>query len=143
MTNRILVFGQKGKGTSMTLEFSFLCDYLDITDRGLVNIYGGAIHRLSFDKLPDKRPITLALAIQYDPIDDSGFHRLETRVIDGDGTDSMNPEIVETSFPRDRRFYCMDIKLRPAFKDYGEHSVEVSVDGHHLTSIPLSIVSDD
>lgn len=120
MVNRVFVFGQKGKGTSMTLEFSFLCDYVDVTDRGLLNIYGGAIHRLSFDKLPEKRPLTLAFAIEYDPIQDSGFHKLETRVIDSDGKDTMNPEIVETIFPRDKRFCGMDIKLRPAFKDYGE-----------------------
>lgn len=143
MVNRIFVFGQKGKVTSMRVEFCLLCDYIDVTDRKLFNIYGGGIHRLSFDKLPEKRPLTLAFAIEYDPIQDGGFHKLETRVIDSNGKDSMNPEIVDATFPIDRRFYGMDIKLRPAFKDYGEYSVELSIDGHHLTSIPLSIVSDD
>lgn len=142
MKNRLLMFGERGKRTTMMLEFCFLCDYVDVTDRGLLNIYGGAIHRLSFTKLPEERPLMLAMSIEYDPIEDSGFHRLEARVIDGNSRDSMCPEIVETSFPRDKRFYGMDIKLHPFFSRYGEHSVEVSVDGHHLTSIPLNVIVD-
>ena len=142
MINRILKFVEKDKETTMRLEFALLCDYVDFTDRGLFNAYGAGIHALHCRKLPDARPIVLMMAIEYDPVEDKGTHKIEIRIIDSDGKNIIKPDITDADFSSTVRFYGFDTKLYPTFEKYELHSVEIMLDGNNIASIPLDIIME-
>lgn len=126
----------------MKLELAFLCDFAEITNRNLFNAYGGGIRRIRFKRLPDTQDITLLLSIGYIPIEESGDHKVEVRLIDGNGKDRMEPEIRDTEFSKDQRSYDAVFDLKPRFEKYEEHSVEIMVDGRCFTSMSLDIIPE-
>jgi hypothetical protein len=138
MVNRIFIFGEKATGRSMRVEYSFLCEYADPTRGDLINIFGAGLHSLPFTKLPDKRPLTLVMSIEYSQ-EAVGEHKVDIRLIDSDGKDRICPLTSDVVFPTDKRFYGFDIRLCPLFHRYEYHSVEVTVDGRRVASIPLTI----
>ena len=142
MVNRILRLLLKDEETTMKPELAFLCDYVDFTDRGLFNAYGAGIRILSLRKLPDTRSITLVASIEYDPAKDSGSHVIRVRVIDAEGIDVMKGMGIRDNFPSDPGFYVFNMKLHPTFNRYGAYSVELTVDGISMASLPLHIVME-
>jgi hypothetical protein len=141
MVNRIFIFGQRGEGKSMCVEYAFLCEYADPTRGNLLNIFGAGLHTLSFKRLPKERPLTLVMSIEYTP-KDVGEHTVDIRLIDSDGRDKVCPMTSDIIFPADKRFYGFDARLCPLFHRYELHSVEVTVDGRNIASIPLKIVAE-
>ena len=139
MVNRI--FGEKATGKSMCVEYSFLCEYADPTRGDLINIFGAGLHTLSFTKLPEERPITVVVSIEYN-VDYAGDHMIEIRLIDSDGKDKIRPLTLDAVFPNDKHFYGFDARLCPLFHRYETHSVEIAVDRHNIASIPLDVVID-
>ena len=142
MVNRILYLIGKNEETTMRLESAFLCDCVDFTEKGLLNAYGMGIHALSFSKLPDKRPIMLVIAIEYDSVKDSGTHTIGIRIIDSDGRGVIKPIKMDDKFPTTARYYALDTKLYPTFDKYETHSVEVTLDGNNIASLPLDVVQE-
>ena len=140
MVNRILHLIGKDKETMMRLDFVFLCDYVDFTDHGLFNAYGAGINAFHYRKLPDGRTITLVMAIEYDPAENSGTHTIEIRIIDPDGRNRIKPSVTNVDFLGTTSFYAFDTKLFPTFDKCGSHSVEVTFDGDNIASLPLDIV---
>jgi len=139
MINRIHRLIEEDEETTMRLEFAFLCDYVDFTGHGLFNAYGAGVHELRCGRLPDGRCFVLMMNVEYDPREDSGAHTIEIRIIDPDGKNCIKPIAVKADFLSSRRFYDLDIKLCPSFDRYGQHSVEVRIDGDNILSYPLDI----
>ena len=142
MVNRIFIFGQTGKSKSMRVEYAFLADCVDTTQNGLFNCYGCGIHVLQFDKLPEERPLTLAMSIQHSP-EDAGDHIIKIRLIDSEGRDKISPIVMDAEFTTTAKFYGLYTRFYPLFHRYGLHSVEVTVDGRQVASLPLSIEQDN
>ena len=80
------------------------------------------------------------MAIEYDPADNSGTHIIEVRIIDPDGRNRIKPSVTNVDFLGTTSFYAFDTKLFPTFDKYGPHSVEVTLDGDNIVSLPLDIV---
>jgi hypothetical protein len=135
------MYGQRGEGKSMYVEYAFLCEYADPTRGDLLNIFGAGLHTLSFTKLPDERPLTLVASIEYSP-EDVGEHTVGIKLIDSDGKDKICPMTSDVIFSADKRFYGFDARLCPLFHKYESHSVEVTVDGRNIASIPLNVFAE-
>jgi len=94
---------------------------------------------LSISQLPAQRILTLFLDVQYNNATESGEHVLEIKLIDKDGKNVIKPFL-----KKEKAISCLFFpQLKPRFYNYGVHSVEVSIDGYHLTATLLNILSFD
>ncbi|MCM8831035.1 MAG: hypothetical protein NC918_02445 [Candidatus Omnitrophica bacterium] len=123
----------------MKSQFAFLCEAANITANNLFNVLGGGIATLFFPQLPVQKTLGLLLRIEYNAILESGSHKIEIRLIDSDGKDKMAPLFLDVDFPNNLRFFNFITNLNIIFDVYGLHSVEISVDRHIITSIPLQV----
>ena len=115
----------------------------EITTDGLFNVKDGGIDCLHFTKLPVKTSRMLFADIEYDSITESGEHKIEIRIIDGDGNNKMSPILLNVDFPQNKRFYDFGGELIATFDNYGMHSIEIFIDGTHIKSLPLNIVPEE
>lgn len=127
----------------MNPSVAFLCKKFEITKDGLFNVENGGIDCLHFTKLPAETSRMLLADIEYDHITESGEHKIEIRIIDGDGNNKMSPILLDVDFPQNKRFYDFGGELIAAFDSYGMHSVEIFIDGTHIKSLPLNIVPEE
>ncbi len=125
----------------MNSQFAFLCEAANISANNLFNVLGGGIVNLYFKELPQRQALTLLLRIEYNSVIENGKHLIEIRLVDGDGRDKILPLSLEVDFPAQGRFFNFITSLIPTFDVYGPHSVEISVDRHSISSIPLNIIS--
>ncbi|MBP7949612.1 MAG: hypothetical protein KA004_08140 [Verrucomicrobiales bacterium] len=91
------------------------------------------------------RNCVLALRVCFRPTDE-GQHNLSIRIIDVDGKDvipALPPVQFEVRLPQDVDFVTRNMILHfeaLKFDQPGTFSIEISVDGNELSSIPLRVV---
>lgn len=124
----------------MNSQFAFLCDAANISKNNLFNVLSGGIENFTFRQLPQTRPVSLLIRIEYTSVEESGDHIVEIRLIDSDGKDRMSPARLKVNFPKSGRFFNLMAPLIPRFDEYGPHGVEISVDRHTIASIPLNVI---
>lgn len=124
----------------MEMQYAFLCNAVNMAQGNLFNVLGGGITRFHFTNLPQARPVALLVKVEYNPVTEAGEHRVEIRLIDGDGRDKIAPVSLNVNFVAQNRAFNLVANLVPTFDAYGAHSVGISVDRHEITSIPLEVV---
>ena len=126
----------------MKIQVALLCDALEITDKNLINVYNGGITAIRFKKLPDTQFMAFVLAIEYIQAEESGKHTIEIRIIDGNGSDKMEPKRLDADFNDIYNTYNLWYELSPRFDKFEMHNVIVMVDEVELASLQLDILPD-
>ena len=124
----------------MKLQYAFLCELVELTERNSFNVYGGGIAAIRFKKLPDHQPLALVLCVEYNLLQESGNHDIEIRFIDGKGADVMTPEKFDGVFANDCNLYHMKFEFTPTFYQHEEHNVIIMINGVEIASIPVEIL---
>ncbi|MDD5195528.1 MAG: hypothetical protein PHQ96_07660 [Candidatus Omnitrophica bacterium] len=125
----------------MNLQFAFLCESANLSASNLFNVLGGGIGVIFFNALPQTRHLTLLLRLEYNPVMETGEHGIQIRLLDNDGLDKISSISLRLEFRKGERFFNFITGLAAKFDSFGEHSVEISVDGHSVISIPLNIMA--
>ena len=127
----------------MDIQVATLCDSaMDYNSKLCVL---GTFDTIGSRVLPVVHPAAaLALRICF-RAQDEGTHQLSIRLIDDDGTNSMQPleAAIEIQLPESADFVTrnMILNFQPLrFEKAGQFSFEVSINGQILASIPLRVI---
>ncbi len=105
----------------------------------------GAFDSIGALKAPVVRQeCTLAMRMVFRP-EDEGEHHFGVRLIDADGKDVIKPfsPSVKVKVADDAYFVSRNLMLKfpfLEFKAFGQYSIDVSLDGRVLASVPLRVV---
>lgn len=126
----------------MRVELFSLCDAATAS-AGKLNMLG-AFDTIWTKKTPAVHPqCSVALRIRFDSIEKEK-HKITINFVDADGRPLIPPAegIINVSFPDEQRsgstnliFNIQGLKL----EKYGEHSIDLAVDGRHEASLPLYV----
>jgi hypothetical protein len=126
----------------MTIQVAVLCDAA--TDySGKLNLLG-TFDTIYAPQLPALHPqCSIAVRIAFDRMEE-GPHKLILNFIDEDGAPIMPPMDVpvEVAFPSDATFISRNFIAniqQLKFERIGLYSVDLSMDGRQLSSIPLAV----
>ncbi|HEY3862341.1 MAG TPA: hypothetical protein VGO59_10670 [Verrucomicrobiae bacterium] len=126
----------------MTIQVAVLCDAA--TDyNGKLNLLG-TFDTIYAPQMPTQHPqCSVAVRLYFDRAEE-GQHTLNLNFVDEDGQPIMNSmEIpVEADFPADATFISRNLVvniLQLTFSKTGLYSVDLSMDGRSLSSIPLAV----
>ncbi len=130
----------------MTIQVAVLCD--SATDySGKLNLLG-TFDTIYAPQLPALHPqCSIAIRIAFGRIEE-GEHLLVINFVDEDGTPIMPPMDVpiDVNFPIDATFVSRNFIAniqQLKFLRTGDYSVDLSMDGRQLASIPLSVKQMD
>jgi hypothetical protein len=126
----------------MTIQVAVLCD--SATDyNGKLNLLG-TFDTIYAAQMPTQHPqCSIAIRIAFDR-DEEGRHTLLVNFVDEDGQPVMKSvQIpVQVDFPPDATFISRNMVvniLQLTFSRAGLYSVDLSLDGRPLSSIPLAV----
>jgi hypothetical protein len=126
----------------MTIQVAVLCD--SATDySGKLNLLG-TFDTIYAPQLPALHPqCSIAVRIAFDRMEE-GPHKLILNFVDEDGAPIMPPMDVpvDVSFPLDATFISRNFIAniqQLKFERIGLYSVDLSMDGRQLSSIPLAV----
>jgi len=127
----------------MNVQVAVLCDAA--TDEyGKLNLLG-AFDTIYAPQLPVLHPqCSVALRITFTG-GDEGKHNLQLNFVDADGrsiTPDFPPMPIEVALPGETHFSTRNFIVnfqQLKFEHPGIYSIDVSVDGHHVASIPLMV----
>jgi hypothetical protein len=126
----------------MTIQVAVLCDAA--TDyNGKLNLLG-TFDTIYAPEMPAQHPqCSVAIRIAFDRVEE-GPHTLNLNFVDEDGQPIMQSMQfpVEAAFPGDATFVSRSLVvnfLQLNFAKEGLYSVDLSVDGRALSSIPLAV----
>lgn len=126
----------------MTIQVAVLCDAA--TDyNGKLNLLG-TFDTIYAPQMPTQHAqCAIAIRVAFDRVEE-GTHALNMNFVDEDGMPIMNSmEIpVEAVFPADATFISRNLVvniLQLTFAKAGLYSVDLSMDGRPLSSIPLAV----
>jgi hypothetical protein len=126
----------------MTIQVAVLCDAA--TDyNGKLNLLG-TFDTIYAPKMPTEHPqCSVAVRIAFDR-NEEGRHALNLNFVDEDGQPIMKSMQIpiEVFFPPDATFISRNLVvniLQLTFSRAGLYSVDLSVDEHPLSSIPLAV----
>ena len=127
----------------MTIQVAVLCDAA--TDYNSKLNLLGAFDTIMASQLPAQHPqCSVALRIAFDRAEE-GSHRLAMNFVDEDGhpiMPPMNDVPVEIAFPADATFLSRNFVInfqQLKFQNAGLYSIDLSMDGRPLSSIPLAV----
>jgi len=127
----------------MYVEIFSLCDAATVDIGGKLNILG-AFDTIWAGGIPVGYPhFAVALRIRFDNIE-KGEHRLVVNFVDADGKHiipSVN-SLVNINFPSEQRSGSVSSVLNIQmlrFENYGEYSIDLSIDGVTKASLPLYV----
>jgi hypothetical protein len=126
----------------MTIQVAVLCDAA--TDYNSKLNLLGTFDTILAAQLPAQHPqCSVALRIAFDRVEE-GSHRLSMNFVDEDGQPIM-PVMdlpIEIVFPSDATFMSRNFVVniqQLKFEKAGLYSIDLSVDGRPLSSIPLAV----
>ncbi len=126
----------------MTIQVAVLCDAA--TDYNSKLNLLGTFDTILAAQLPAQHPqCSVALRIAFDRVEE-GAHRLSMNFVDEDGQPIM-PVMdvpIEIVFPSDATFMSRNFVVniqQLKFEKAGLYSIDLSVDGRPLSSIPLAV----
>jgi hypothetical protein len=126
----------------MTIQVAVMCDAA--TDyNGKLNLLG-TFDTIYAPQMPTQHPqCSVAIRINFDRIEE-GLHTLHLNFVDEDGQPIMKDmQIpVEAVFPADATFISRNLVvniMQLTFSKAGLYSVDLSMDGRPLSSIPLAV----
>lgn len=126
----------------MQVESFMLCDAATIGG-GKLNVLG-AFDTLYTPKVPTTHPsCAVALRMRFDHAE-VGAHKFKLKVVDTDGKQIANfPErTIEVKIPDGGSFAVTNQIVNfmgLTFKDYGNYSIDLTLDNRHEASLPLSV----
>ena len=126
----------------MTIQVAVLCDAA--TDYNSKLNLLGTFDTILISQLPAQHPqCSVALRIAFDRPEE-GSHRLSMNFVDEDGQPIMPPmEVpIEIVFPSDATFMSRNFVVniqQLKFDKAGLYSIDLSMDGRPLSSIPLAV----
>jgi hypothetical protein len=127
----------------MTIQVAVLCDAAADYNNKLSLL--GAFDTILTPQLPAQHPLcAVALRIAFDRSEE-GSHRLAMNFVDEDGHPIMPPVNnipVEIRFPADATFLSRNFVVNfqhLKFDQAGLYSIDLSMDGKALSSIPLAV----
>jgi hypothetical protein len=127
----------------MQIDYAFICDYAEARDK--VNALGIGFDTIYAQKLPVRHPHFSVVTQLRFSLTESGSKSVVVHLIDADGKDiipaingniAVNPPPVGTLESTAR--LVMEFG-NVEFKDYGNCSVRVNIEGHEVVSIPIRI----
>lgn len=124
----------------MKLEILTLCKAA-VVENGAISILS-AMDRLVAPKVPSMVPrCSVALRIRFERIE-AGEHELRLQVVDADGKSVMSPiqAKVPVQVAPGERSSTLSLVIDVnglSLPSFGEYSIDVAVDSHHLGSIPF------
>lgn len=129
----------------MDVPVAVLCDAAT-QQGGKLNILG-AFDAIVAHDLPVVHPIcTVAVRLVFERFE-AGEHRLRLKIADEDGNEIASPAELQArcEFPpeNDRPFISQNLILnlqRLRFEQPGRYSIDLSVNGKHMATIPLSVI---
>lgn len=126
----------------MQVESFMLCDAATIGG-GKLNVLG-AFDAIQVKNVPAKHPAcALALRIRFDRAE-QGKHQIKLAMVDADGKPiGTFPEATcEVKIPDNQSFAVVNQIVNligMPLKDYGNYSIDLSIDNRHEASLPLSV----
>ena len=128
----------------MEIDFAVVADYAAVTSDGKL-VVAGIFDRITAGEMPAVHPtMSLAFRATMDPGSPS-FHRIEVHLVGPDGTDvlpafhgEMRAFAADAASPRGAQFVLSLPGVR--FQMWGLYTVNVSIDGQHLRTVPFRIV---
>ena len=126
----------------MHIEVFSFCDAAT-GERGKLNILG-AFDTIWSEKLPRVHPqCAIALRIRFNSIE-KGEHKVRVNIIDLDGKHVIPPleGKINIGFSDEQRSLSVNLIMnihRLKFEKYGEHSIDLAIDGRQEASLPLFI----
>lgn len=126
----------------MDLDFAFLCDYAEVTNK--INALGIGFNAITAVQVPHVHPLFFLVVQIRSTVVEAGQKKLEVRLIDADGNDIMPTRQMTFEVPKPtsgiESLGRMNIALRNiSFPHYGSYSLHILVDGHPLHRVGFSI----
>lgn len=127
----------------MELDFALIADAANVSQEGKLNILG-IFDTIWAREFPVRHAaMVFVLRVKAD-FTDQGSHSLEVRLLDADGEQlfrAEGPMQVPGSAPgRPVKPHVIMGLSGVSFRAPGDYSFEVSIDGHHLKSVPLFVM---
>jgi hypothetical protein len=127
----------------MELDFALIADAANVSQEGKLNILG-IFDTIWAREFPVRHAaIVFVLRVKAD-FTEQGAHTLEVRLLDADGEQlfrAEGPMQVPGSAPgRPVKPHVIMGLSGVSFKTPGDYSFEVTIDGHHVKSVPLYII---
>lgn len=128
----------------MHVDYNFICDYAEARDK--VNALGIGFDTIYAQRLPARHPHFSVVTQLRFTLTEIGSKNIAVHLIDADGKDVIPP--INSNIP---------VNAPPAgtlesiarlvvefgnveFKNYGDYSVRVNMEGQEIISIPIKIV---
>jgi hypothetical protein len=126
----------------MNTDFAFICDFADATSK--LNALGIGFDTIYAAQLPTRHPhFSLVLQLRSS-VSEAGQKRIQVSLFDEDGKDVIPPIQGQFNLPRTEgrlhsvgRFVLEFNSVE--FKEYGQYTVSVAVEGIEVASIPFRV----
>jgi hypothetical protein len=128
----------------MNTDFAFICDFADATSK--LNALGIGFDTIYAAQLPTRHPhFSLVLQLRSSA-SEAGQKRIQVSLFDEDGKDIIPPVQGQFNLPRtEGRLHSIGRFVMEfnsvEFKDYGQYTVSVAVEGIEVSSIPFRVIS--
>ena len=126
----------------MNVDFAFICDYADVTNK--INALGIGFDTIFAPKVPTKHPTFFVVLQLRSNLVEAGEKNLEVYLIDEDGKEIVPPLKTKFNIPKPQSGMESIGRLAMRFDNtefpkYGSYSLHVVVEGHEMVRIPLKI----
>ncbi len=126
----------------MNIDFAFICDYADVTNK--INALGIGFDIIFTPKVPVKHPNFFVVVQLRANVVEAGEKSLEVDFIDEDGKEIVPPLKTKFTIPKPQAGTETVGRLAMRFDNtefpkYGAYSLHVLVEGHEMVRIPLKI----
>lgn len=127
----------------MHIDYAFICDYAEARDK--VNALGIGFDTIFAPKLPARHPHFYVVAQLRFSVTEVGAKDVAIHLIDADGNDVIKPIAGKVQVnPPPLGLLENTARLTMGFgniefKNYGNYSVKVNLEGQEIVSIPLRV----
>ena len=128
----------------MNVDFAFICDYAEARDK--IYALGIGFDTVYAAKLPTRARFYVVAQLRFGQ-SETGTNSLAIHLIDADGKDVIKPVSgqIEVNTPPPGMFettarFTMAFD-GTEFKNYGDYSLKIRVNGQQLVSIPLRVAA--
>jgi hypothetical protein len=126
----------------MRVAAALLCDWANITNDGRINMLGAGIDRVTANAPPTKEQpargqFMLILRIERD-VGEEGPHTVQVLIQAPDGQ-RIGDLQMQVTMAQPRFYNTIFGMMGVPFTESGPHSLEVLIDGHNITSLPIEV----
>ena len=127
----------------MQVDFSFICDYAEATNK--INALGIGFDTIVAQQVPTRHPSFFLVIQMRATVVEAGDKNFEVHLIDDDGREIIPPLKGKITIPRPPSGTESTGRIAMRFDNvefprYGVYSLHALVEGHEMTRIPLRVI---